>query len=132
MKEELIKEMESNLSLVMDYNEYSEDCGYGDQSYIEFEYDKMAKELIDIGWTKPIWHKVAENTWKFIPRNMMLLFVIQYEDISTREMIKRVIPGSIDSESNCCHLHCASSKDRPNNRNTEDIITWTELPAYEE
>lgn len=61
MKEELIKEMERNLSLVMDYDEYSEDCGYGDQNYIEFEYNKMAKELIDMGWAKQVWHKVAEG-----------------------------------------------------------------------
>lgn len=92
----------------------------------------VSEYLIDMGWTKIIWHKVADGTWKFIPRDMMLLFVIRYEDINTGEMIKQVIPGSIDSESNCCHSHCASSKDTLNNRNTEGIIAWTELPTYEE
>jgi hypothetical protein len=49
--------MEHDLNLVMDYNEYS----YGDHTRVEFEYSKMAKELIDKGWTKIVWHKVADN-----------------------------------------------------------------------
>lgn len=112
----------------------------GMQKTIEDMYEKtdaitttdVINRFVEEGYHKTIWHKVADGTWKFIPRDMMLLFVIRYEDINTGEMIKQVIPGSIDSESNCCHLHCVSSKDTPNNRNTEGIIAWTELPTYEE
>lgn len=112
------------------YVDYDEECPF--ESRRVAEPDELAEKLYNAGYHKTIWHKVAEGTWKVIPRDMMLLFVIQYEDINTGEIIKQVIPGSIDGESNCLHLHCASSKDTPNNRNTEDVIAWTELPTYKE
>ena len=97
-----------------------------------FDYDKTANALDKLGYRKIVWHKIVDGTWKDVPRDTMLLFVVQYEDINTGEIIKQVIPGSIDSESNCLHLHCASYKETPNNRDTEGIIAWTELPSYEE
>jgi hypothetical protein len=115
MKEELIKEMEHNLSLVMDYDEYQEDCGYGDQSYVEFEYDKMAKELIDMGWTKIVWHKVADGD---LPKNYRkVAFIAANYEYYIGTYIKK-------DEAFETYIGFGMSKDH--------FIAWIELPKYEE
>lgn len=118
MKEELIKEMESNLSLVMDYNEYSEDCGYGDQNYIDFEYNKMAKELIDIGWTKTIWHKIAGGDLPKEKQNVLIAF----KGFQTNKIV--VISGF--------YLEGDFMNENSSKIRKDHVIAWTDLPEYKE
>ena len=62
MKEELIKQMDVDLQRVSDYDvETNEFAGWEACPHVSIHYDIMAKELIDRGWTKQIWHKVSQN-----------------------------------------------------------------------
>ena len=115
-KEKQIEEMEHNLSLVMDYNEYSEDCGWGDQNYIDFEYNKMAKELIDMGWTKLVWHKVSEGD---LPQKQGLYLC--YVHIYTFDWHGNEIGG--------CGYSVEPFAGVFNSLNAS-VIAWTELPTY--
>jgi len=122
MKEELIKEMERNLSLVVDYDEYQEDCGYGDQTYIEFEYNKMAKELIDMGWTKPVWHKVSENDLPTRQGQKVWLCTTNKDYFMANYYDDTPVGGKQFFE-------IASMGSRITLLN---VIAWTELPEYKE
>lgn len=119
---EQIKEMSYNLNLVMDYDSYiySEDCGYGEESYadIEVHYDKMAKELIDKGWTKQVWHKVADEGFP-VNNGWYICALTDDTIIWTRPMKFRqsmfVVPEDPRIFDGIAH---------------KQVIAWTELPKY--
>ena len=125
MKEELIKEMSYNLNLVMDYDSYmcSEDCGYGEESYadIEVHYDKMAKELIDMGWTKTVWHKVAENDLPKKQGQKVWLCTISKDYFMANYYDDTPLGGKQFFEiTNAGRITLSN------------VLAWTELPKYEE
>lgn len=113
MKEELISRMEHDLDLVMDYDEYS----YGDHTRIEFEYSKMAKELIERGWTKQIWHEVADGDFPRQKGNYLC-----YVHIIGWDRHNELIDGYGYSVEFFDTVFCTLNK---------SVIAWTEFAAYE-
>lgn len=125
MKEELIKEMSYNLNLVMDYDSctYSEDCGYGEEPYadIEIHYDKIAKNLIDMGWTKPTWHKVSQNDFPTRQGQKVWLCTTSKDYFMANYWDNTKAGGQKFFE-------------MPNGFRIilSNVLAWTELPRYEE
>lgn len=117
MKEELVKQMDIDLQRVSDYDiELNEFAGWEACPHVNIHYDTMAKELIDMGWTKQIWHKVADED---LPdEGKACRIVLEWLNV------KYYATGS--------YLHSYGWVVDGNPNSNARVIAWTELPTYKE